>query len=145
MFRNFFKIIFPGILIFLFFSTLSCPNDQMRDLVEIKISDPVADLFIVADLEGDPETASTRVILNSVVTKEEDALEMRFRNKGYSWTDWEPYSSTRLWDTTYRRRTKKKFMQNTVMKDTMLFSMVNSINLDTGSTCRPLLHMGKRH
>ncbi len=66
----------------------------MRDLVELKVSDPVADTFII---NSGAATASLTVILNSVVTKEEDSLEMRFKNKGYSWSEWETYSSTKTW------------------------------------------------
>ena len=92
---NNFKLTFQKIIILLFLILIiSCPNDQMRDLVEIKISDPVADSFIIED--GTP-TSTLKVMLYSNVTKEDDALEMRFKNKGYSWSEWEPYSSTKTW------------------------------------------------
>ena len=86
------KQIIPSLIFALILQ--SCPNDQMRDLVELKVSDPVADSFIINS--GAP-TAETAVTLNSDVTKEEDALEMRFKNAGYSWSEWEAYSPEKTW------------------------------------------------
>ena len=80
------------ILIIILF--ISCPNEEMRDLVELKVSEPVADSFIINS--GAP-TATRTVTLNSDVSKEQDALEMRFRNEGFSWSDWESYSSHKTW------------------------------------------------
>ena len=84
----------PVYLVLFVLMIISCPNDQMRDLVELKVSDPLADTFIINS--GDP-TAEITVTLNSDVTKEEDALEMRFKNEGYSWSDWEAYSPSKTW------------------------------------------------
>ena len=66
----------------------------MRDLVEIKVSAPVAELFII---NGGAASPSLSVPLYSVVIKEEDSLEMRFKNKGYEWSEWEPYTTTKIW------------------------------------------------
>ena len=81
-------------LVLFIFMIIACPNDQMRDLVELKVSDPLADTFIINS--GAP-TAEITVTLNSDVTKEEDALEMRFKNAGYNWSDWEAYSPSKTW------------------------------------------------
>ena len=79
MFRNCLKSFYFIIVSFFVLSLISCPNDQMRDLVELKVSDPVADTFIINS--GAP-TSSRTVTLNSNVSKEEDALEMRFKMTG---------------------------------------------------------------
>ena len=90
--KSLLRIFFLLLTIIIF--AISCPNTDMRDLVELKVSDPVADTFIIN--EGSA-TSSLTVILNSDVTKDDDALEMRFRNTGYSWSEWEPYSATKSW------------------------------------------------
>ena len=87
-----FKIVF--LLIITILSVISCPNTDMRDLVELKVSDPVADSFII---NAGAATPTVAVTLNSDVSKEEDALEMRFRNEGYGWSEWETYSSAKTW------------------------------------------------
>ena len=129
MFRSSFKIIFPIIISLLIFAMISCPNEQMRDLVEIKVSDPVADTFIINS--GAP-TSSRTVILNSVVIKEEDALEMRFRNEGYTWSDWEPYSNTKSWNLSFLDGVKTVYAE---YRDEghHVVSMENTITLNTGA------------
>ena len=104
----------------------------MRDLVELKVSDPVADTFIIADIEGDPETATRSVLLNSIVTKEEDALEMRFRNEGHRWSEWEPYSKTKTWNLSYLDGLKTVYAE---YRDEghHVVPMVNNIVLNTGA------------
>ena len=112
--KKFFSIL---IILFLTAVLISCPNDEMRDLVEIKVSDPVADTFIIND--GTP--TSTRIVtLNSDVTKEEDSLEMRFRNKNSKLVrlgilfKYKNHGHS-LWEMVL-----KKYMQNTEIRDTML-------------------------
>ena len=83
-------LLFAVIILF-----ISCPNTDMRDLVELKVSDPVADTFII---NAGAATSSLEVTLNSDVTKEEDVLEMRFKNADGSWSEWETYSSAKTWN-----------------------------------------------
>ena len=129
MFNKYFKLFLAIILISSVLSLVSCPNDQMRDLVEIKVSDPVADTFIINS--GAP-TSSRTVILNSVVIKEEDALEMRFRNEGYTWSDWEPYSNTKSWNLSFLDGVKTVYAE---YRDEghHVVSMENTITLNTGA------------
>jgi hypothetical protein len=89
--KKYFRLFF---IIFIFSFLISCPNEMMRDLVEQKLSDPVADTFVINS--GAP-TASLEVTLNSKVTKDNDALQMRFRNEGGSWSDWASYSDSASW------------------------------------------------
>ena len=121
------------LIIFLIGLITSCPNDQMRDLVEIKVSDPVADTFIINS--GAP-TSSRTVTLNSDVTKEEDALEMRFRNSGYSWSEWEAYSPAKTWILSIGDGTKTVYAE---YRDEghHVVSMANNIDLDTGAPAGP--------
>ena len=108
---------------------ISCPNTDMRDLVELKVSDPVADSFIIED--GTP-TSTLKVLLYSNVTKEDDALEMRFKNKGFSWSEWEPYSSTKTWELSLGDGEKKVYAE---YRDEghHVVEMENIINLNTGA------------
>jgi len=86
------KIIFLLLIISALF--LSCPNEMMIDLIESKLSDPVTETFDIND--GTPVSALS-VTLNSKVVKDNDALEMRFRNENGGWSDWQPYSDTANW------------------------------------------------
>ena len=131
---KYFKKFFPILIILIltaFF--ISCPNDQMRDLIEIKVSDPVADTFIIND--GNP-TNSRSVTLFSGVSKDKDALEMRFRNAGFSWSEWETYSSSKTWTLPTGDGIKTVYAEyrdeghHTV-------SMTNIIDLDTGAPAGP--------
>ena len=108
---------------------ISCPNDVMRDLVEIKVSSPVADSFIINS--GAP-TSSLSVILYSNVSKEEDALEMRFRNESGSWSDWTAYSSSAPWNLSIGDGTKTVYAE---YRDEghHVVSMENNIVLNTGA------------
>ncbi len=108
---------------------VSCPNDQMRELVELKVSDPLADTFIINS--GAP-TSSLSVTLNSDVTKEEDALEMRFRNESGNWSDWESYSKTKTWQLTPGDGTKTVYAE---FRDEghHVVGMHNNIILNTGA------------
>ena len=132
---NSFKLTFKKILFLLFLISMiiSCPNDQMRDLVELKVSDPVADTFIINS--GAP-TSSLTVTLNSDVSKEEDSLEMRFRNDGYSWSDWEAYSSSKTWTLPIGDGNKTVYAE---YRDEghHVVSMQNNITLDTGAPVGP--------
>ncbi len=114
-------------IILLLFS--SCPNDVMRDLVEVKVSDPVADSFIINS--GAP-TSSLSVTLYSNVTKEDDALEMRFRNESGTWSDWIPYSSSASWDLSIGDGIKTVYAE---YRDEghHVVSMKNSIVFNTGA------------
>ena len=117
-------------IIFLLLILLSsCPNDVIRDLVEIKVSSPVADSFIINS--GAP-TSSLSVILYSNVSKEEDALEMRFRNESGSWSDWTAYSSSAPWDLSIGDGTKTVYAE---YRDEghHIVSMENNIVLNTGA------------
>jgi fibronectin type 3 domain-containing protein len=91
IFKNQYKIF---TVFFIFLLLTGCPNEMMRDLVEQKLSDPVADTFVINS--GAP-TASLEVTLNSKVTKDNDSLQMRFRNEGGSWSDWASYSDSASW------------------------------------------------
>ncbi len=116
------------LLIYLIVIT-SCPNDQMRDLVELKVSSPVADTFIINS--GAP-TSSLSVTLNSSVSKEEDALEMRFKNAGYSWSDWETYSPEKSWNLSLGDGSKTVYAE---YRDEghHVVAMQNNIILNTGA------------
>ena len=129
MFRNYLKSFYFIILSFFVLSTISCPNDQMRNLVELKVSDPVADTFIINS--GAP-TSSRIVTLNSIVSKEEDSLEMRFKNEGYSWSEWEDYAPAKTWTLSFVDGVKKVFAE---YRDEghHVVSMVNTITLNTGA------------
>ncbi len=124
--KNITKTVFLLILQVLF---ISCPNDVMRDLVEVKVSAPVADSFIINS--GAP-TASLSVNLYSNVSKEEDRLEMRFRNESGSWSDWMPYSSSVKWDLQVGDGTKTVYAE---YRDEghHVVSMKNNIVLNTGA------------
>ena len=124
---NFLYRISAIFIILLLFS--SCPNDEIRDLVEVKVSDPVADSFIINS--GAP-TSSLSVTLYSNVTKEDDALEMRFRNESGTWSDWTPYSSSASWDLSIGDGIKTVYAE---YRDEghHVVSMDNSITLDTGA------------
>ena len=133
MFRNCLKSFYFIIVSFFVLSLISCPNDQMRDLVELKVSDPVADTFIINS--GAP-TSSRTVTLNSNVSKEEDALEMRFKNDGGSWSDWESYSSAKTWTLPTGDGVKTVYAE---YRDEghHVVSMTNNITLDTGAPVGP--------
>ena len=132
---NNFKLTCLKIIFISFFITLviSCPNDQMRDLVELKVSDPVADTFIINS--GAP-TSSRTVTLNSDVSKEEDALEMRFKNDGGIWSDWESYSPAKTWTLPIGDGVKTVYAE---YRDEghHVVSMTNNITLDTGAPVGP--------
>ncbi len=117
------------IILLLLILLSSCPNDVMRDLVEIKVSSPVADSFIINS--GAP-TSSLSVILYSNVSKEEDALEMRFRNESGSWSDWTAYSSSAPWNLSIGDGTKTVYAE---YRDEghHVVSMENNIVLNTGA------------
>ena len=133
MFRNCLKSFYFIIVSFFVLSLISCPNDQMRDLVELKVSDPVADTFIINS--GAP-TSSRTVTLNSDVSKEEDALEMRFKNDGGSWSDWESYSPAKTWTLPTGDGVKTVYAE---YRDEghHVVSMTNNITLDTGAPVGP--------
>ncbi len=118
---------------FFMFLLISCPNDQMRDLVELKVSDPVADSFIINS--GAP-TSSRTVTLYSDVSKEEDALEMRFRNQDSSWSDWESYSPSKSWTLPIGDGVKIIYAE---YRDEghHVVSLQNNITLDTGAPAGP--------
>ncbi len=129
-----FRFLFKSVIIILsFLFLISCPNDQMRELVELKVSDPVADTFIINS--GAP-TSSRTVTLNSDVSKEEDALEMRFRNNGYSWSDWESYSPAKTWTLPIGDGVKTVYAE---YRDEghHVVAMANNITLDTGAPAGP--------
>ena len=129
MISRIFKIINILLSAVLILLISSCPNDQMRDLVELKVSDPVADTFII---NSGGDTSSLTVTLNSDVSKEEDALEMRFKNEGYDWSDWESYSDTKTWTLPIGDGEKTVYAE---YRDEghHVVSKVNNINLDTGA------------
>ncbi len=129
MYINIKKTILLFATIILLFNIISCPNNQMRDLVELKVSDPVADSFTIG---SGPTTASRTVTLYSDVTKEEDALEMRFRNSGDNWSDWETYSNTKIWDLSFLDGLKTVYAE---YRDEghHVVSRENTITLNTGA------------
>ena len=126
-YKRIFNITILIFLTTLYLFVLSCPNDQMRDLVEIKVSDPIADTFIIND--GTP-TAARTVTLYSDVSKEEDALEMRFKNEGFSWSEWESYSSAKAWTLPMGDSIKKIYAEYRDQGHHVV-SMSNTIELDT--------------
>jgi len=126
IFKNHYRKI---VILFLLLLLAGCPNQMMRDLVEQKLSDPVADTFIINS--GAP-TSSLEVTLNSKVTKEDDALEMRFRNDGGSWSDWISYSDSASWTLTIGDGTKTVYAEYRDEGHNVV-SMQNTIVLNTGA------------
>jgi len=116
-------------IIFISIFLISCPNQMMRDLVEEKLSDPVADTFIINS--GAP-TTSLEVTLNSKVTKNNDSLEMRFKNEGGSWSDWISYSDSAPWTITVGDGVKTVYAEYRDEGHNVV-GMKNSIVLNTGA------------
>jgi hypothetical protein len=85
-----------GVLAVLLFS--ACPNQLMRDLVEQKLASPTAGLFQIN--LGAAGTAVQSVTLRSQVSKNNDALEMRFKNESGDWSGWQKYSDSAGWTLT---------------------------------------------
>ena len=98
----------------------------MRDLVEIKVSEPVAELLIINS--GDPASCCT-VTLNSNITKEENQLKMRFKNAGGNWTDWEKYSNTKITGLYQLVMERKQYLQNIRTKMAMLYPWLTVLSL----------------
>ena len=133
MFIKYYRYSLSALISLLIFLFSSCPNDQMRDLVETKVSDPVADTFIINS--GAP-TSSRDVTLHSAVSKDEDALEMRFSNKNSGWSEWESYSPTKSWTLPTGDGLKTVYAE---YRDEghHVVSMQNNIILDTGAPAGP--------
>ncbi len=133
MFIKYYRYSLSALISLLIFLFSSCPNDQMRDLVETKVSDPVADTFIINS--GAP-TSSRDVTLHSAVSKDEDALEMRFSNKNSGWSEWESYSPTKSWTLPTGDGVKTVYAE---YRDEghHVVSMQNNIILDTGAPAGP--------
>ena len=101
--------------------------------MNLKVSDPVADTFIINS--GAP-TSSRTVTLNSNVSKEEDALEMRFKNNGGSWSDWQSYSPAKTWTLPIGDGVKTVYAEYRDQGHHVV-SMTNNITLDTGAPAGP--------
>lgn len=84
-----------SVLLFFFLTLISCPNDVMRDLVETKVSSPVASSVEINN--GMPGTPARTVTISADVSKENDVLEMRLRNESGSWSSWMTYSKNVEW------------------------------------------------
>lgn len=90
----FFKSYRIFILLFISFF-LGCPNSSMKDLVEDKVSPPVAEDFYVNDgatITNNPEV--------QIVASVEDGYEMRFSNDKETWSGWIKYQDVYEWTMT---------------------------------------------
>ena len=113
---------------------ISCLNEEMEDLVDlsdpvVEESDPVIVSFIINS--GFP-TSSQNVTLNSDVIKEGESLEMRFKNPGDNWSDWEAYSSEKSWTLSLGDGMKTVYAEYRD-QGSHFVSTLNNITLDTGA------------